>query len=252
MFFSSPYIISIYLSPSPRWAGSRAGSPVCWYVSLGVRLPHTTLFPSWSVYIYVKDDVSDILLLGVSFMVKRIESVDTAQTLKTNSCSCLRHSAKKKFFLSLWVSSILLLLENDFRALFCLKGVWHEIIGFFMNQCPPGHQVFHWGHFEFFWKFAEIFANEYLSPVSIKCSAVSLTLAKNLSTVSTTPVINPCHGEITKRPKIVRPVNDTAEKLFTDVNDTADKLFGGVLPILACLHLKLKISKNSIFRCKVH
>jgi hypothetical protein len=33
---------------------------------------------------------------------------------------------------------------------------------FFMNQCPPGPQVFHWGHFEFFRNFAEIFANEYL------------------------------------------------------------------------------------------
>jgi hypothetical protein len=30
---------------------------------------------------------------------------------------------------------------------------------FFMNQCPPGPQVFHWSHFEFFRKFAEIFAN---------------------------------------------------------------------------------------------
>jgi hypothetical protein len=28
-----------------------------------------------------------------------------------------------------------------------------------MNQCPPGPQVFHWGRFEFFQKFAEIFAN---------------------------------------------------------------------------------------------
>jgi hypothetical protein len=37
--------------------------------------------------------------------------------------------------------------------------------------------------------------------------------------VSTTPAINPCHGEITKKPKI---------SLFTGVNDTADKLFGGV------------------------
>jgi hypothetical protein len=36
---------------------------------------------------------------------------------------------------------------------------------FFMNQCPPGPQVFHWGHNEFFRKFAEIFANEYFSPV---------------------------------------------------------------------------------------
>jgi hypothetical protein len=28
-----------------------------------------------------------------------------------------------------------------------------------MNQCPPGPQVFQWSHFEFFRKFAEIFAN---------------------------------------------------------------------------------------------
>jgi hypothetical protein len=33
---------------------------------------------------------------------------------------------------------------------------------FFMNQCPPGPQVFHWGCLEFFRKFAEMFANEYL------------------------------------------------------------------------------------------
>ncbi len=32
----------------------------------------------------------------------------------------------------------------------------------------------------------------------------------------------------TKKPKIYRRVNDTAEKLFTGVNDTADTFFGGV------------------------
>ncbi len=45
-----------------------------------------------------------------------------------------------------------------------LKGVWHEIFYFrffFMNQRPPGLQVFHWGRFQFFRKFAEIFTNEY-------------------------------------------------------------------------------------------
>ena len=47
-------------------------------------------------------------------------------------------------------------LKRDFRL---------QVI--FMNQCPPGPQVFHWGHFEFFQKFTEIFANEYLSPVSL-------------------------------------------------------------------------------------
>ncbi len=41
-------------------------------------------------------------------------------------------------------------------------------------------------------------------------------------------VINPCYGEITKKPKNFRRVSDTAEKLFTGVNDNADKLFGGV------------------------
>jgi hypothetical protein len=30
----------------------------------------------------------------------------------------------------------------------------------YMNQCPPGPQVFHWGRFEFFRKFVEIFAND--------------------------------------------------------------------------------------------
>jgi hypothetical protein len=52
-----------------------------------------------------------------------------------------------------------------------------------------------------------------------------MTPAKNLSLVSLTPLINPCQGEITKKPKIFRL---TAEKLFTGVNDTADILFGGV------------------------
>ncbi len=61
---------------------------------------------------------------------------------------------------------------------------------FFMNQCPPGSQVFHWGRFEFFRKFAEIFANEYMSPVS------------------TTPAINPCYGEVTKSLKLFGGVND--------------------------------------------
>ncbi len=41
----------------------------------------------------------------------------------------------------------------------------------FMNKCPQSPQVFHWGRFEFFRKFAEIFANEYLSVIN--CSAVS-------------------------------------------------------------------------------
>ncbi len=67
-------------------------------------------------------------------------------------------------------------------------------------------------------------------------SPVSLTLVRNNQ----------------KAKKIFAGVNDTAEKLFTGVNDTADKFFGGVsdtgdkrvLPILACLHLKMKNNQN--------
>jgi hypothetical protein len=64
-----------------------------------------------------------------------------------------------------------------------------------MNQCPPGPQVFHWGRFEFFRNFAEIFANEYLSPVS------------------TTPAIN-------KKQK--------QKTLFSGVNDTGENFIAGV------------------------
>ncbi len=85
----------------------------------------------------------------------------------------------------IWRAAIKGSLTRDFRLLV-----------FFIIQCPPGPQVFHWGCFEFVQKFAEIFA--------INCSVVSMTPAKNLSPVSTTPAINPCHGEITKKPKIFR------------------------------------------------
>jgi hypothetical protein len=46
-------------------------------------------------------------------------------------------------------------------------------------------------------------------------------------------------------------VHDTGDKLFGGVNDTADKFITGVkdktvLPILACLHLKMK-NKQKIY-----
>ncbi len=56
---------------------------------------------------------------------------------------------------------------------------------FFRNQCPLGPQVFHWGRFEFFRKFAKIFANEY-------------------------------------KYKLFRGVNDTGEKCIAGVVDTGD------------------------------
>jgi hypothetical protein len=52
--------------------------------------------------------------------------------------------------------------------------------------------------------------------------------------------------------KFIAGVNNTAEKFFTGVNNTADKFFGSVsdtgdkrvLPILACLQLKMKNKQN--------
>jgi hypothetical protein len=60
-----------------------------------------------------------------------------------------------------------------------------------------------------------------------------MTPAKNLSSVSLTPVNNFPVSLILLRKnqkslKFIAGVNDTAKKLFTDVNDTADKFFGSV------------------------
>jgi hypothetical protein len=58
-----------------------------------------------------------------------------------------------------------------------------------MNQCPPGPQVFHWGRFEFFRKFA-----------------------RDIREVM-----------------FITGVNDTGEKLFSGVNDTGEKFIAGVV-----------------------
>ncbi len=49
-----------------------------------------------------------------------------------------------------------LLLENSLKGSLT-RDFWLQV--FFMNQCPPGLQVFRWSHFEFFRKLAKIFAN---------------------------------------------------------------------------------------------
>jgi hypothetical protein len=54
------------------------------------------------------------------------------------------------------------------------------LLVFFMNQFPPSPRVFHLDRFEFFRKFAEIFASEGAPPVSA-------TPVANLPPVSTTP-----------------------------------------------------------------
>jgi hypothetical protein len=82
------------------------------------------------------------------------------------------------------------------------------VLVFFMNQFPPHSRVLHLDRFEFFRKFAEIFASQGAPPVSATPAAnftpfllallipvanlppVSTIPAENLPPVSTTPVAN--------------------------------------------------------------
>ncbi len=57
------------------------------------------------------------------------------------------------------------------KSLHNLKGQCHEIFCFwffFINQFPPSPRVSHLDRFEFFRKFAEIFADQGLSQSSIR------------------------------------------------------------------------------------
>jgi hypothetical protein len=75
------------------------------------------------------------------------------------------------------------------------------LLVFCMHQFPPSPRVFHLDRFEFFRKFAEIFASQCAPQVSFSLALlipaanlppVSTILAANLPPVSTTPVAN-CH-----------------------------------------------------------
>jgi hypothetical protein len=72
-----------------------------------------------------------------------------------------------------------------------LKGVWHKIFNLWFLSCisfPRGPKYSMGAVSNFFWKFEEIFANEFLSFSVI--TTVLLIPAKNLSPVSLTPVNN--------------------------------------------------------------
>ncbi len=75
-----------------------------------------------------------------------------------------------------------------------------------MNQFPPSSGVFHLDRFEFFRKFAEIFASQGASPVST-------TPVANLPPVSATPVAN--------FSTIFASVVDTGGKFADGVNDAS-------------------------------
>ncbi len=105
-----------------------------------------------------------------------------------------------------------------------IKGQCHEILVFFMNQFPPSHRVSHLDCFEFFRKFAEIFASQGAPPVSTtpaaKLPPVSRTPAANLLPVSTTLAANFATS--------FASVVDTGGKFATSVNETGGKFAAGV------------------------
>jgi hypothetical protein len=86
------------------------------------------------------------------------------------------------------------------------------LLVFFMNQFPPSPRVFHIDRFEFFRKFAEIFASQGAPPVST-------TPVANLPPASVTPVAN--------FSTISASVVDTGGKFATGVNDTGGKFATG-------------------------
>ncbi len=112
----------------------------------------------------------------------------------------------------------------------CLKGTVSRdflLLVFFMNQFPPSPRVFHLDRFEFFRKFAEIFASQGAPLVSTTPAAnlplVSTTRATpvaNLPPVSATPVAN--------FSTIFASVVDTGGKFATGVNDTGGNFATGV------------------------
>jgi hypothetical protein len=91
------------------------------------------------------------------------------------------------------------------------------LLVFFMNQFPPSPRVSHEDRFDFFRKFAEIFASQGAPPVST--TPVAMTPAANLPLVSTTPAAN----SATSFPCAV----DTGGKFATGVHDTGGKLAAG-------------------------
>jgi hypothetical protein len=99
------------------------------------------------------------------------------------------------------------------------------LLVFFMNQFPPSSRVFHLDRFEFFRKFAEIFASQGAPPVSTtpvaKLPPVSTTPVANLSLVSATPVAN--------FSTIFASVVDTGGKFATGVANTGGKFATGVV-----------------------
>ena len=90
------------------------------------------------------------------------------------------------------------------------------LLVFFMNQIPPSPRVFQLDRFEFFRKFAEIFASQGAPPVSTTPMAnlppVSKTPVAKLPPVSTTPVAGFRQLKVNLKAKIYIHVNSSIQR----------------------------------------
>ncbi len=85
------------------------------------------------------------------------------------------------------------------------------LLVFLMNQFPPSHRVLHQDRFEFFRKFAEIFASQGAPPVSTICHRCQRYRRQI------------CHRCQQRRWQIATGINDAGGKFATGVNDTGGK-----------------------------
>jgi hypothetical protein len=91
-----------------------------------------------------------------------------------------------------------------------------------MNQCPPGSQVFHWSHFEFFRKIrGDIRELLFITGVNVTGNKLFSGVNDTLP-VSLTPAINLCHGF-----SVIARVVDTGEQFITGDNDTGNNFVAG-------------------------
>jgi hypothetical protein len=100
------------------------------------------------------------------------------------------------------------------------------LLVFFMNQFPPSPRVLRLDRYEFFQKFAEIFASQGAPPVSTtpvaKLLPVSATPVANFSTIFA--------SDVDTGGKFATGVNDTGGKFAAGVNDAGVNDAGGKFP----------------------
>jgi hypothetical protein len=86
-----------------------------------------------------------------------------------------------------------------------------------MNQFPPSTWVYHYGHFEFFRKFTEIFAAHDAPPVLLTPVANGkIFKQKNINNFAWTPVV---HLDLRKSPRIFEKIRNEPNVIFMGLGE---------------------------------